>query len=316
MSDPKFKVIKSMYWSKVHKKNVFKQMNTKKTGGDEEKARELLNKWKEESKAKDMEEYKKSLNTTSENEIFNVESDNVDPNKNIVDPNGNNEEQKESMDGKMLIPKIHYTKFILDIPDLKEDASSCVLFGSSKSGKTWQSMDIFKKYYGGNDIIAIVISPNIHSKTYAPLKDKKFIKLDRWDDQLVKDIHKIQKKTKNKYIFAFLIDDCILEKLSPQILQLFLVLRNSKINTVLNLQSITLLSRNSRNNGQNFIFRTFNNDEIIEDAMKFFLGSFEPFYGLPMDDKKRLYKEATKDYSFIYLNALDGIVSFHKATKI
>jgi len=199
---------------------------------------------------------------------------------------------------------------------LKEDASSCVLFGSSKSGKTVQSMEIFKKYYGGNDIIPIVISPNIHSKTYAPLKDKKFIKLDRWDDQLVRDIHKIQKKTKNKYIFAFLIDDCILEKLSPQILQLFLVLRNSKINTVLNLQSITLLSRNSRNNGQNFIFRNFNNDEIIEDAMKFFLGSFEPFYGLPMDDKKRLYKEATKNYSFIYLNALDGIVSFHKATKI
>ena len=211
------------------------------------------------------------------------------------------------------LPKLHFTKFILDMPNLKEDASSTVLFGSSKSGKTWQAMDLLKSYYSGKDIISFVISPNIHSKTYEPIKDKKYIKLDRWDNQLVKDIHKIQKKTKNKYIFLFVIDDCILEKLSPQILQLFLVLRNSKINTILNLQSITLLSRNSRNNGQGFIFRSFNNDEIIEDAMKYFLGSFEPFYGLTMDDKKRLYKQAVKDYGFIYLNSLDGIVSFHKS---
>jgi hypothetical protein len=46
--------------------------------------------------------------------------------------------------------------------------------------------------------------------------------------------------------------------------------------------------------------------------MKFFLGSYEPFYKLHMEDKIRLYKEVTKDYGFVYLNALDGIVTFHK----
>lgn len=297
MSESK-KNLKTFYWSKVHKKNIQKQVSLKKFNGDEEKARQFLKEWKEEGIKKDAEEFAGRKGS-------NVEEPNKEEPLNVEQKEENVEETKK--------PKITYTKFILEIPNLKEDASSCVLFGSSKSGKTTQSMEILKQYYGGNDVIAIVISPNIHSKTYAPVKDKKFIKLDRWDDQLVRDIHKIQKKTSNKYIFCFLIDDCILEKLSPQILQLFLVLRNSKINTVLNLQSITLLSRNSRNNGQNFIFRNFNNDEIIEDSMNYFLGSFEPFYGLTMDDKKRLYKEATKNYGFIYLNALDGIISFHKS---
>jgi hypothetical protein len=297
MSESQKKSISTLYWSKSKKKNITKSVALKKFAGDETKAKEFLQKWKDEQKVLDEAELNKQ-SPEMKTEISEVPA--------IV-----TEEKKEEQI-KSELPEITYTKFVLNMPNLKEDACSTVIYGSSKAGKTTQAMKLMNDYFGDKNVIRLVFSPNIHSKVYAPLKDKDYIKIDRWDDQIIRDIHKIQKKTKNKYCFLVCIDDCILEKLSPQILQLLLVLRNSKINTLLNLQSVTLLSRNGRNNGNNFIFKNFNNDEVINDAMNYFLGSFKPFLKLPMDDKIVLYKEITRDYGFIYLNALDGLVSFHK----
>ena len=64
--DKTYKTLKSMYWSKVHKKNVQKQVTTKKFKGDEEKAREFLNNWKAESVRKDLAIFNKSKNADSE----------------------------------------------------------------------------------------------------------------------------------------------------------------------------------------------------------------------------------------------------------
>ncbi len=299
---PKSKSARIIYWSKIHKKNVHKSVTLAKFDGDETKARAFLQKWKDEQLKKEAElldaseKYRKDEIAKDESTITTVDGELEIP----------------KTDEIVEIPKIVYTKFELNIPDLKEDACSTIIYGSSKAGKTTQAMKLMKEYFGEKFVITIVFSPNIHSKVYAPLKGKEYIKIDRWDDQIIRDIHKIQKKSNNKYCFLIVIDDCILEKLSPQILQLLLVLRNSRINTMLNLQSVTLLSRNGRNNGNNFIFKNFNNDEVITDAMKFFLGSYEPFYGLDMEQKIRLYKEVTKNYGFCYLNALDGIITLHK----
>lgn len=292
-----------VYWSKTKKKNIHKSVALKKFGGDKEKAMKFLNEWKEEQiKKEQTSKPEDKITPTTINEKKQPESAILET---VKVPEVIAEDKKP-------MPEIPFTKFELESPDLKKDAFSTVIYGSSKAGKTTQAMEIIDKYFGESFVIVLVFSPNIHSPVYKPLKGDKYIKLDRWDDQIIRDIHKIQKKTKNKYTFLIVIDDCILEKLSPQILQLLLVLRNSKINTLLNLQSVTLLSRNGRNNGNNFIFKHFNNDEVIEDAMKYFLGSYEPFYGLKMEQKIKLYKEAVKDYGFVYLNALDGIVTFHR----
>lgn len=302
MTKPKSEAARIVYWSKEKKKNVHKTVSISKFGGDKEKAMQFLMEWKEK-------ELQKEQKPTDE-KIETVINENKPPEpeviENVVVPDIIQEDIK-------LMPTIPFTEFKLQIPDLKKDACSTVIYGSSKAGKTTQAMDIINEYYGESFVITLVFSPNIHSAVYNPLKNDKYIKFDRWDDQIIRDIHRIQKKTKNRYCFLIVIDDCILEKLSPQILQLLLVLRNSRINTLLNLQSVTLLSRNGRNNGNNFIFKNFNNDEVITDAMKYFLGSFEPFYGLEMEQKIRLYKEAVRNYGFIYLNALDGIVTFHRS---
>lgn len=293
---------RSSYWSKSKKKTVHKSVNISKFGGDMEKAKEFLAKWKQEQIEKEkalLEKKDDPIEETKKDEEEVPVIDTVDTS--VIEAPINNTP-----------PVVEYTEFKLNIPNLKKDACSTVIYGSSKAGKTTQAIEMMDDYFGENYVVTLVFSPNIHAPVYAPIKSSHYIKIDRWDDQIIRDIHKIQKKTKNKYTFLVFIDDCILEKLSPQILQLLLVLRNSKINTLLNLQSVTLLSRNGRNNGNNFIFKNFNNDEVITDAMKYFLGSYPPFFGMQMEQKIRLYKEVTKDYGFIYLNALDGKVSFHK----
>ncbi len=314
---PETKTARISYWSKLKKKNVYKSIALKKFNDDIEKAHEFLKKWKEEQLEKEAKQMKDTpiKNTESDNTVVKKEEDKTEAEKVEIGETLDTtviEEHIDEITGVKPMPIIQYTEFVLSIPELKKDACSTVIYGSSKAGKTTQMIKLIDDYFNEACVVTLLFSPNIHAQVYKPLKSDKFIKIDRWDDQIIRDIHKIQKKTKNKYTFLIVIDDCILEKLSPQILQLLLVLRNSKINTLLNLQSVTLLSRNGRNNGNNFIFRKFNNNEVITDAMKYFLGSFPPFYGLSMDQKIKLYQEATKDYNFIYLNALDGIVTFHK----
>ena len=205
-----------------------------------------------------------------------------------------------------LLPAIDYTQFNLEIPDLDEAGFSTVLFGSSKSGKTTLMKKILKiPELADPDVIKFLISPSMHAKIYKDL-DKKIIKLSAWDDRLVKGIQKVQKKTKNRYKYLLIIDDCILDKNSGKIMELFCTLRNIKISTLMLLQSTTLLNRNSRFNANNIIFKKMNVDDATEQNMQWFLGSYAPFKGLNMDSKKELYREITNDYGFINLDALNG----------
>ena len=211
------------------------------------------------------------------------------------------------------MPEIDYTEFTLALPDLSETGHTLVLFGASKSGKTTLLKKILKNpEIADDENIKILISPNIHARIYQDI-DKKIIRMSRWDDRLVRALHKIQKKTKNKFQFTVIVDDCITEKNSKKIMELFLTLRNSKISTIMLLQSTTLLNRNSRFNTNNLIFLKNNNDEANDQNMRFFLGSYQPFKKLKrMEDKIQLYREITNNYGFVYLNALDGEMSFHR----
>jgi hypothetical protein len=204
------------------------------------------------------------------------------------------------------LPAINYEQFSLEIPDLDEAGFSTVLFGSSKSGKTTLMKKILQMpELADPDLIKILISPSMQARIYKDI-DKRIIRMEKWDDRLVKGIQKVQKKTKNKYKYLLIIDDCILEKNSGKIMECFCTLRNVKVSTLMLLQSTTLLNRNSRFNANNIIFKKMNVDDATEQNMQWFLGSYAPFKGLTMDDKKALYREITNDYGFVNLDALNG----------
>lgn len=296
------KTVKTSYWSRIKKKSITKQVNLKKFGGDEKKAREFLEEWK-------ISERKK------EDDILNGNTQPKKTDEEIQDKKDDLEKEKESApEGDKVLTTsgitLHKTKFVLDLPDLKEDGGSTVLFGNSKGGKTTIMKNLIKDYYSEKNLITILFAQNAHAKVYKNIP-KNVIKTDYFDSELIHALHRIQRKTNNKYGFVILMDDMIMEKNDPMLLQMLLTLRNSKISTVILLQDLKLLSRAGRHNINNVIFTKQNTDDGVIDILKLFIGSYPPFNGLNMEEKTMLFREATTDFSFIYFNALDGILSFH-----
>ena len=207
--------------------------------------------------------------------------------------------------------KIQYTPFKLNLSDMKETGSTTVIYGASKSGKTYLLKQILKKYYSSNNVITVMFADNVHANIYRDI-DKKIIKTSKFCPQLVKDIHKIQKKTNNKYTWLIILDDMVLEKSDPQLLKLFLTYRNSKISLIINLQSLSLLSKSARFNGNNFIFKKCNSQQYIDDVMRYFVGGYGVFSGKHITEQTKLFQEITKDYGFVYLDALNDEISYHK----
>ena len=296
-------------YSKIKGKQVIKTTNIKKHSSKEE-ALQFLRQWRDDFKANE----EKILNgSTKNNKKIETNEENNNISSDIIDNNTLNSNKNDRYDSRTvdeIYNNIQYSKFNFSCPDINEDACSTVIFGSSKSGKTTQVIKLLHKYFNDKNLITVFISPNIHKAIYKDLP-KNVIKIDRWDDDLIKDIHKIQQKTANKYRFLIATDDIIDTKNNKMVLQLILTLRNSLINSIICMQDTKLISRPARSNVNNFIFRKYNGCEGPEDSVKLFLGTFEPFNKLRLDDKMSLYKKLTLDYKFIYLNALEDDLTFH-----
>ena len=286
------------YWNKDKKKNVYKTVNIKNFDNDEEKAMEFLNQWKTEQLRLQDERELKKLQDKVNNIEDEIEEIKEEPEQE-QEPEVKAEETKE--------PEIKRCKFKLELSD--ETGNTIALFGSSRSGKTTQLKEIIKKHYSGGDFITLLIAENIHAKIYQDI-DKKIIKMDRFDEDLIKGLHKVNKKLKNKYKFCIIFDDIILLKNSSLIMSLICTMRNANFSSILLFQSVQMLAKTNRQNINACIFKRQNNAEAIELLMKNYLGGYEPFYGLSMEDKIKIYRKATEDYNFIYLNNLSDEIFF------
>lgn len=286
--------MKASYWDCTEKRLIHKSITSNKIPNDEKKR--ILDEWKREMiKTKGTGVIPEKLKEKDET-INNV--------------NIESQEEPEIINPELKID-IEYTPFSLKLSPLSETGSSTIIFGASMSGKTTLLKKILKEYYNDNEVIVFMIAEHIHSNIYQDL-DKKIIKSDKFDKQLIKTLHRINKRTNNKYHFVIVLDDMILEKHNSTLLKLILTYRNAKISTLILLQSPTLLSRNGRFNGNNFIFKRTNNAENADQVMEFFLSGFEPFYKLKKEEKNKLYKQITDNFGFIYLDALNDKISFHK----
>lgn len=290
-------MLRVFYWNKDKKKNVYKTVNKKNFDNDEDKAMAFLNQWKtEQLRLQDERELQKLQNKVNniEEEIKEIEET-------------EQKEEKPEQEKKEEKPEIKRCKFKLELSD--ETGNTIAIFGSSKSGKTTQLKEIIKKHFSGGDFITILIAENIHAKIYQDI-DKKIIKMDRFDEDLIKGLHKVNKKLKNKYKFCIIFDDIILLKNSSLIMSLICTMRNASFSSILLYQSVQMLAKTNRQNINACIMKRQNNAEAIELLMRNYLGGYEPFYGLSMEDKIKLYREATEDYNFIYLNNLSDEIYF------
>lgn len=214
-----------------------------------------------------------------------------------------------------IISNLKYSPFKLEI-DPKETPSSLVIFGSSRSYKTTLLKRIMKKYYK-DDVIVILCATNSQAKIYDEI-DKDIIKTDQYSSEIISAMHKINKKTNNRYSFVVILDDVIDSKSDINLEKLFCVLRNSQISVNILLQSVTMLKNSCRANSNIIIFRKFNQKNIIEDyVMKHYLAGFPPFALLPkMQDKVNLYMRVTNKHDYFVLDVLNNTLTIHHETEL
>jgi len=182
--------------------------------------------------------------------------------------------------------------------------NSTVLFGSSKSGKSTCLMRIYEKYY--HDTISVLFTESPQLKLY---KDSKLITAGYFYPDVVKDMHTINKKTKNKYKFTCFLDDIVTCKENSMIRKMILVLRNSNISSVVSLQDCKLFNKQNRGSVNNYLFFHMNTEEAAESLIKLFLTTHLPG---PMEQKIKLYRTITANHGFIYYNPREDSVSFHR----
>ena len=305
--------VRSSFWDKKNKRSVYKsvRLDDPQFEGDREKAIQFLKQWKEENE-KEQKLWKEEQKKNKKNDLKQEqkEESKSEPPKEESKEESKPEPPKE--EPKPEQPKedeMKMTPFKLEIP--AETGQTLLICGSSKSGKTTQLLEIIEKYYDNKDYITILIAENIHSKVYSGLS-KNILKMNYFDEELLRGLHRVNRKLKNKYKFCIIFDDVILHKNSSMIMSLVCTMRNAMFSTVLLFQSIQMLAKTNRQNINGCIMKRQNNAEAIELIMRDYLGGYKPFYGKSMEQKINLYRKATSEYKFIYLNNLSDEIFFCK----
>jgi len=198
----------------------------------------------------------------------------------------------------------------------KNTANTCVIFGSSKTGKTTLLVKLYDQYYSNdNELVTTLFSGNQHLDIYK--LDKKLIIADGFNKQSEKYI-KLEKfintKTNNHYKFLNMFDDIINTKFSRVINDSILTYRNANISTIMLLQYGYLLSKPNRANVNNvFIFRS-HSQEAKKDMIELFLKDKLLRLGLrTYNEMLEFYDEVTDNYGFFYIhNGISPIFTIHR----
>jgi hypothetical protein len=192
-------------------------------------------------------------------------------------------------------------EFSLNLPDDKFGVSF-LLLGSTRSGKSTLMNYIYENYF--KDYITTLHTNSLQSEIYKPLK-KKAITLPSYYPEMIKDTFKINKETKNKYRFLHIIDDVVNKKNDPTLIQLFTIMRNSRINGIITGQELTIFNSIARTNINFVVLMKLNSDMAIEKVIKSYLRSYFPAdYNL--NQMIRAYKKLTDDHNFIVIDNING----------
>ena len=213
-------------------------------------------------------------------------------------PHSSNQALISSLPQKELFER---KEFKLDLPDNKFGVSF-LLLGSTRSGKSTLMNHIYENYF--KDYITTLHTNSLQSEIYKPLK-KKAVTLPSYYPEMIKDTFKINKETNNKYKFLHIIDDVVNKKNDPTLIQLFTIMRNSRINGIITGQELTIFNSIARTNINFVVLMRLNSDMAIEKAVKSYLRSFFPAdYNL--NQMIRAYKNLTDDHNFFVIDNING----------
>lgn len=284
-------------YNAIIKKNVGYTINKEDFGNDEAKVNEYIEKIRKKQRD-DNAIYRANLKNKKFNNLLEIE--NVEK---VID------------NIEKVIEPMYINKTPFNLPLDNNTGNTLAIFGAGKQGKSTLLMNIYKTYFASNnDYICTLFSVNSHIKLYK--SDKKLLKCKGFTKQSEKYL-KMEKyingHTNNKYKFVNLFDDVIDVKYGKLLNEMILTYRNSNMSTIICLQYPYLLSKSNRANLNGVCLFQTNTAESIKDIIDVFLKHYFIKIGITnYNDMYNFYKEATKDHSFIYINNINGSLSFHR----
>lgn len=195
--------------------------------------------------------------------------------------------------------------FELKLPDVATGGASVLMIGSTRCGKTTALKYILKKYF--KDHIGVVFSESARSPAYADMKHKNLPLSSAWVPELIKDMYKINKDTKNHYDFMVILDDMPSVKFEKELLKLTTIYRNSNLSSICCVQSPSLLTPTQRSNFNFVMLFKSNTTAQTEANIKAYLRGVFP-QGANYEEKIRAMTQMCEDHHFILIDNLNGTI--------
>ena len=190
-------------------------------------------------------------------------------------------------------------KSLIERSILSDTGNTICVLGMSGCGKSFllvnKILPILRNI--SEEMIELFLVGNLNCEFYNLKKD---IVFEGFRPKIIESCRLINKNTKNKYNFWFIIDDLLSLRGREQLRNLMLSYRNTRLSTLILLQNPTLVFKNERSNARIYFLGFYALDEDVESVIKRFLRSFEPFKSMDsMEDKILRYKEMTRNHKFI-----------------
>lgn len=195
--------------------------------------------------------------------------------------------------------------FELKLPDVKTGGASILMIGSTRCGKTTALKWILKRYF--KDHIGVVFSESAKSPAYSDMKNKNLPLSSAWCPELIKDMYKINKDTKNHYDFMVILDDMPTVKFDKELLKLTTIYRNSNLSSICCVQSPSLLTPTQRSNFNFVMIFKSNTTAQTEANIKAYLrGIWDKSWSY--EYKIEALTQMCEDHHFILIDNLNGTI--------
>ena len=190
--------------------------------------------------------------------------------------------------------------------DTTEHMTACsfAVIGSSKSGKTTFLKYLLKTAFAED--VKVLFTQSLHNDIYTGMK-KEMAVCPGYAPDVIREMYKINKATKNHYPFLCIVDDLVGAKNDAQMMKLLALYRNSNMSAIVVGQDAYMLNPTGRANVNHSVLFYQNTDGRCEDTVKQFLRSYFPRF-LNMEQKIELYKRLTEDHCFLWINNLDNTI--------
>jgi hypothetical protein len=207
-------------------------------------------------------------------------------------------------------PKLPFQPQPLKLPiPPKNNTHSWLLLGSTRSGKSTFLVHLYKQMFKGTHITCCQ-TMSTANEIYSEL-GKEVAVCPKYCPELVHDMYKINKETKNKYHFLQIIDDCPITKNDKELMKALCIYRNSNCSIVIANQELSMFNATARSNINYVCLFKLNSDMAIEKCVKTYLRSYFPAH-MNLNEMIRAYREATTDHKFFLIDNLEGSVVLTK----